>query len=161
MKKLKPMSDDRSSLAIRAAGFGVIAGMRATSAPVLLGRHFCKQPVKALERSTFGWICSPAAATVLTIMAIGETVVDKLPSTPDRIAVPGLIGRGLSGALAGAVLNKASGGKMPAAPLVGLAAAIGSSFASFYLRKELAKKLPDKIVALMEDAVAYAIGACL
>lgn len=152
---------NRSSLAWQVAGFGVIAGMRSSSPMALLSRHFSRHPAPALQRSGWRRLCSKPAAGIFSLIALGELAVDKMPSTPDRIVLPGLVGRATAGAVAGAMLNKASEGKLPAAPLIAAAVALASTFASFYLRRELAKKIPDKSVALIEDAIVYGVGASL
>jgi uncharacterized membrane protein len=140
---------------------GILAGMRTASAAFLLNCHFRKYPSPTLSGSRWGWIASDTAKTACTLMAAGEVLADKIPSIPNRTDLPGLIGRGLAGAAAGAILNKASNGKMPPAPLIGAASAIASTYASFYLRQEAARHLKPTLAALMEDAFVYGIGRAL
>jgi len=151
----------KSSIAWRAAGFGVIAGMRSASAPALLSNHFCRRENKALHGSKWKWFCSKRAANVFSVMAAGEVLADKIPSIPDRISPPGLIGRALFGALAGAVLDNATGGKTPSAPWAGAGAAVAATFASFYGRKALSRKIADRKIAVVEDLIVYGVGMWL
>jgi len=152
---------NKSNLTLKAAGFGLIAGMRSSSAPAMLSNHFCRHRSAALQRSKWKWFCSRQASAILSVMAAGEVLADKVPSIPDRIAAPSLVGRALSGALAGAVLDKATGGKTPAAPWVGATAAVAATFASFYARRALSRKISDRKVAIMEDLIVYGVGAWL
>lgn len=151
----------KSDLIWKAAGFGILAGMRSSSAPALLSNHFCKHPSVDLRRSKWKWFCSKRASGILSVMAVGEVLADKIPSIPDRISPSGLAGRALSGALAGFILDKATGGKTPAALWISAGAAIAATFASFYARKALSQKIPDKKVAVMEDLITYGTGAWL
>lgn len=151
----------KSAVIWNAAGFGIIAGMRSSSAPALLSNHFCKHQRPSLQNSKWKWFCSKRASNILSVMAAGEVLADKIPSIPDRISPPGLAGRALSGALAGAVLNKAEGGKTPLAPWVGAAVAVAATFASFYARKELSRKIADGKIAMIEDLIVYGIGGLL
>jgi uncharacterized membrane protein len=151
----------KSSVIWSAAGFGIIAGMRSGSAPALLSNHFCKHKNNALRGSKWKWFCSKPASNIFSVMAAGEVLADKMPSIPDRISPPGLAGRAVSGALAGMVLDKATKGRTPVAPLVGAGAAIAAAFASFYGRKALSRKIADRKIAVVEDLIVYGIGAWL
>ncbi len=101
---------------------------------------------------------SPRVAQVLTIMALGEMVFDKLPFAPSRIAPAGLTGRLLSGAMCGAAVSRRD---QKAGALLGIAGALVGSFAGYFLRKAAvrASGLPDAMIALTEDALAVGIGA--
>jgi uncharacterized membrane protein len=100
---------------------------------------------------------SPQAARVLTILALGELIFDKLPFAPKRIAPAGLSGRLLSGAMCGAA---AAGADQTTGALLGIAGALASSFAGYAIRKSAgrASGVPDALVGLAEDAVAIGIG---
>jgi uncharacterized membrane protein len=90
-------------------------------------------------------------------------VGDKLPNTPNRTAAPGLIGRCLSGALAGAGIYKATGNNGFTGALIGSAAALASSFGCFYLRRFVVEKtnIADPKIGGIEDAIVAATGAGL
>ena len=150
----------KHDLTWQAAAFGAIAGMRASSAPALLSNHYCKHPAN-LKKSRLNWFCSAKTSGILSAMAAGEVLGDKLPAAPDRIAPAGLIGRAVSGGLAGTVLDKATGSRHPYAPWIGAGAAIAAAFASFYTRKALSERIADRKVAVMEDLLVYGVGALL
>jgi uncharacterized membrane protein len=103
---------------------------------------------------------SKAVANTLTVLSIGEIVMDKLPSTGNRTAPGGVIFRGLSGALAGASIYKASGNNVLVGSLLGAATAVASTYLSFMLRKSAGKKtsIVDPILGGIEDALVIGAG---
>jgi uncharacterized membrane protein len=131
---------------------GVTAGLRAMTAPALLSLAE-QEPGKGRH-----WLlASPQTARVLTTMAVGELVFDKLPFAPRRIAPAGLSGRLLSGAMCGAMVSRDD---ERAGALLGIAGALVSSFAGYAIRKGIgrASRLPDALIALVEDGLAIGIG---
>lgn len=107
---------------VQAALIGVAAGMRAAVAPALVAHHVRRSPHAPLGR--LGWLGSRRAAGALTLAAAGELVGDKLPATPDRTDLGPLVGRALSGALCGAALCRAAGGRGARGALVGAVSAL-------------------------------------
>jgi uncharacterized membrane protein len=99
---------------------------------------------------------SAAAAAVCA-----ELVLDKLPSTGSRLEPPALGGRMLVAALGAAALARGER-RPPFGPaVVSAAAALGAAKAGHDARVALARRLPDRVVAIAEDALAFAfaIGA--
>lgn len=139
-----------------AIGLGIIAGMRAFSAPAGLSHFLRKHPAPSGKLVRF-FRSNPAAVT-FTLLALAEMGGDKIPGIPDRISPPGLAGRSLSGALTGALLFKAARKKPLTGALLGGAAALAATFASFYLRKMLTEgtDIPDAVCGAAEDAVVIA-----
>ena len=145
---------------LQAACLGVIAGMRSMGAPALVSDRLARTPSGAPEGSPLRWLGTAKTAQVFKILAAGEIVGDKLPRTPARTAPGPLSARLLSGALSGAALC-AAGGKPPSAgAAVGALGALAGTFAFYHLRRRLgqATGLPDPIVAVAEDALAYGGG---
>ena len=124
-----------------AIALGVVGGMRAGLPPAVLAVRD-KRPKSRLLR--LGIILGSA----------GELVADKLPSTPSRIAAPGLAGRFASGGAVGRQCAGTFGG------LLGGASAVGSGFVSHNARRDLVKKtgLPDPVIAVAEDSIAIALA---
>jgi uncharacterized membrane protein len=139
---------------------GVLAGMRSASAPAIVSYILSHHRSKTLARSNLRFLQSDLIAQGLKYMAIAELIGDKLPTAPDRIKPVALIGRGISGALAGAGVFKASGKSAVNGALIGCTAAIISTFGSFYLRKEAVKstKISDPIIGAIEDALVVSAG---
>jgi len=140
-------------------GIGTLAGMRTSSAPAITSQILSHHHSKRLEHSPLNFMQLKAVATTLTFLTIGEVIMDKLPSTPNRIRPEGFIFRCLSGALAGASIYRATGGNVLAGAVLGSASAAASTYLSFILRKNTVKKTKifDPIIGAIEDTLV--VGA--
>jgi uncharacterized membrane protein len=138
---------------------GVIAGLRTMTAPAVVAwaanRHWLN-----LFKSPFAFMGSTAAVAVFTVLALCELIIDKLPSTPSRTKLPGLIGRGVLGGLSGAVVAASGAQSIAVGAVLGVAGAIAGAFAGYEIRRRLVRalKVPDFVIALLEDAVAIGGG---
>lgn len=139
---------------------GILAGMRSMSAPAITSKMLSHHHSKRLERSSLNFMQSAKTANILSVMALGEFVGDKMPSAPDRIALPAIISRSISGAIAGASIYKAAGGNLYAGAILGSVTAVAATFGSFYLRKTMVKhaNLIDPIIGSIEDAIVLGTG---
>jgi uncharacterized membrane protein len=144
----------------RTLGLGAVAGMRSMSAPALLSRAASRGSIEGIEGTPFAFLASPRAARILTVLAVGEALADKLPFSPDRISPPGLIGRMASGGLVGAALFAAAERRAVIGAGLGLLASAAASYPSYYLRVKTQEKLglPNWAVGLVEDALAEVAG---
>jgi len=144
-------------------GMGLVTGMRSTAAPVITSHILSHHRTKKLDKSPLRFLQKETVETALKLLALSELVMDKLPSAPNRIGMQGVIGRGLAGALAGASIFKATGGKAMAGALLGGSAAVASTFGSFYLRRGLVKKTRvfDPFIGAVEDALVIGAGVGL
>ena len=91
-------------LVLRAGLLGVVAGLRSqlpTAALAARGLEPSSGPLAVLG--------SGGGRRASYLAAVGEIVADKLPVTPSRMDRGPLIGRVVSGAIAGAVLASARG----------------------------------------------------
>jgi uncharacterized membrane protein len=90
----------------------------------------------------------------IPLLAVGELIGDKLPSTPARTALGPLVGRAACGALAGTVV----GGRRGA--VAGAAAAVAAAFAGQHGRAALVRATgrPDAVIATGEDVLALALA---
>lgn len=147
----------------QAAILGVVAGMRAMSAPAIAARMLVRSAVANNADEVPAFLQSAATNNVLSLLAIAEFVGDKLPNAPNRTAAPGLIARCISGALCGAAICKINRRNAFAGALIGTTAALASSFGAFYLRKIIAENscLPDPVIGTMEDALVMSGGLAL
>ncbi len=138
---------------------GVVAGLRALTSVAAIGwaarlggLHLAGTPL-----AFFGYSATPY---VLTVLALGEIVNDKLPKTPSRKAPPSFIARLVCGGLAGAAIGL-SNQSLAGGLIAGLAGAVAGTFGGYEVRVRLAKTAgKDLPIALLEDAVAV-IGAWL
>jgi uncharacterized membrane protein len=124
----------------RAAALGTVTGARTFLAPAALAL-----------RGRLG----KAAKFALPVLAAGELVGDKLPSAPPRSEGPGLVGRVVSGALAGRVSGGSRGLR------VGAAFALASTYPSQVLRAQIVKRtpVPDIACAVPEDLIGASLAA--
>src|SRR5262245_12482793 len=104
------------------------------------------------------YIGSLPAALILTVLALGELVADKLPKTPSRTEALGLSARILMGALTGACVAAGGGANAIAGAVLGVVGAVAGCFGGYQVRTRLVKALgtPDYVVAVAEDLVAIA-----
>jgi uncharacterized membrane protein len=144
-------------------GLGAVAGIRSLAAPVLLSQEFSKIDPERLKGSPLRYLQASPIATGLKLLAAVELAGDKLPTAPDRTALPSLLARTASGALVGAALFTASRDKALTGALIGGLAALAGTYGSFYLRRALNKtgKVPNLISGLMEDAVMISSGLAM
>jgi len=106
---------------------------------------------------------SKRTAAIISALAVGELVADKLPNMPNRTEPGSLAARAVSGGLCGAVFCASRRDTILPGAAVGALAAVGSSFAGYALRKRLDEKfaVSDKAIALCEDALASGSGVLL
>ena len=139
---------------------GVVVGLRSMTAPAAvswaarLGRvHLQNTPLAFL-----GFAATPY---ILTVLAIGELIADKLPRTPSRKASVGFIARLVSGAICGGALGAASA-RLIAGLVAGVLGAVAGTLGGYEFRRRLVKAIggKDLPIALLEDAIAI-VGAIL
>jgi hypothetical protein len=123
-----------------AALAGLASSMRTMASPALLA-----------ARGTIGG--RPRGAVLLA--AAGELASDKTPFVPDRTGPPAVAGRVAAGAYSGRAIAGNAG------LAAGAAGAAVGSFATFRARKlaAAATGLPDPVIAIGEDVLAYGAAA--
>lgn len=138
---------------------GVVAGLRTMTAPACVAWAASRNWLN-LVNSPLAFMGSTVAVAIFTVLAVGELVVDKLPSTPNRTGLPGLIGRCLLGGLSGAGVAVSGAQSIALGAILGVAGGIVGAFAGYEVRKRLVRalKVPDVVIALVEDAVAIGGG---
>lgn len=129
---------------ILALGLGFVSGLRAFTAPaaVMLSR-------------------GGVAGIVLAVFAIGEYVVDALPMTPSRTALPSIVVRPLSGAFVGWTICAMHGGSVVAGAILGIIGALAGTYAGHAARVAAIARIGAIPAALTEDVVAIALAAFL
>lgn len=141
------------SLYVLAFLIGVIAGLRAMTAPAAVS-WAARLGWLHLENTWLAFLGFVATPYVFSVLAIGELITDQLPSTPSR-KVPMQFGtRIFVGALCGAALGAPSDnliGGLIAGVLGSIAGTLGGAEFRSRLAKAFGKDLP---AALLEDALA-------
>ncbi len=144
---------------VLAAGIGVIAGLRAFT-PAAIVSQAARHNLIRMRKSPLRKLRSAVPTGIVTALAVGELVGDKVPFVPNRIEAGPLAARVVSGALCGAVLCGAplrSGAKaIGLGALLGGLGAVAGSFGGYHLRRQIVMntEIPDAAVAVVEDMLA-------
>lgn len=142
------------SIQVMAFLIGVVTGLRSMTAPAALswGAVLGWLQLGNTWAAFLGFAFTPF---ILSVLAIGELIADKLPKTPSRKAALPFGGRIITGAFCGAVLGSTSGA-MISGLLAGLIGAVAGTLGGYEFRSRLVKKTGgnDLPVALLEDAIA-------
>jgi len=133
---------------------GVIAGLRSMTAPAAVS-WAARLGWLHLENTWLAFLGFAATPYILSLLALGELIADKLPNTPSRKAPVGFIARILSGALCGAALGAGSPAQIGGL-LAGVLGAIAGTLGGYEFRARLVKATGgnDLPIALLEDAIA-------
>ena len=139
---------------------GICVGLRSLTPPAAVSWAAALYWID-LGRSRLFFLSTKPAVAILTLLALAELVADKLPSAADRTAPAGLFARVVLGGLGGVCIAVAGAQRPWLGILVGITGAIIGCFAGFQVRTRLVKalKVPDFVIAILEDAVA--IGGSL
>ena len=138
---------------------GIFAGLRSLTAPAVTAWAVYMGWLKI--EGPLSFIGSFPAVVILTLLALGELVVDKLPKTPNRTAPLGLSARLVTGGVCGACVAAAGGHGAFVGGLLGALGGVVGCFGGYHARQRLVRALgaPDIYVALLEDMLA--IAGCL
>ena len=138
---------------------GVVCGLRSLTTPAVVAWAAHRNWLN-LHNTHLSFMGSTAAVVIFALLAVGELVADQIPSTPSRLKPPGLIARIVLGGLSGACIAVAGGQSLAFGVVLGVAGGIGGAFAGYQVRTGLVKalKVPDLVIALLEDAVAIGGG---
>ncbi len=134
---------------------GVVAGLRSMTAPATVSWAAYLGRLR-LDRTWLAFLGYRWTPWILTLLALGELVVDQLPSTPSRMAPLGFGARMVTGALSGAAVGTA-GGTMLGGAVAGAAGALVGTLGGHSFRARLAAAFGnDPPAAFIEDAIAIA-----
>ncbi len=126
-------------------------------APALLS-YFASRPGNDDFEDNF--LASPKITVVLGLLAAGELVGDKLPSTPNRTETLGLTARIFSGAFVGGLICAAHKKNVRVGSFIGVLSVITTAFAGQNIRSVIADRsgIPSAVLGAVEDAAAVGIG---
>ena len=139
---------------------GVIAGLRSLTAPALVS-WAARLGWLHLENTPLAFLGYAATPWIISVLALGELINDKLPKTPSRKAPPGFIARIVTGALSGAAIG-AAGESLAGGLVAGIIGAVAGTLGGYEFRSRLVKAIGgnELPIALLEDAIAI-VGAFL
>jgi uncharacterized membrane protein len=146
-------------LAVLALLIGIIAGLRALTAPTAVS-WAARLGLLQLSGTHLAFLGAVATPWILSVLALAEIINDKLPKTPSRLVPPQFITRVVTGAFSGAAIGLGLGSIWIGLLCGAIGAVLGTlGGASFRgaLAKAIGKDLP---AALIEDAIAI-VGAYL
>jgi uncharacterized membrane protein len=159
ISQLKEMPMTPSLVLLLAFLIGVVCGLRSLTAPAVVAWAAHRGWIH-LDRTPLHIMGSTAAVIVFILLAVVELVADQLPSMPSRTAPPGLIARIVLGALSGAAIAVSGAQFIAIGAVLGAAGGIAGAFGGYQVRTRLVKalKVPDFVIATLEDAVAIGAG---
>ena len=129
-----------------AFGIGVVSGLRTFTGLAAL----------ALSRGISVW------SVLLSIGALGEYVADAQPWIPSRTALPSIVIRPLSGAIAGwFMVSLHPAGWPPGGAIAGIIGALLGTYGGHAARLAAIKAIGAIPAAVAEDVVAIALAAFL
>lgn len=138
---------------------GLFAGLRSLTPPAAVAWAVHLGWLKLAR--PLALIGSLPAVIILSVLAIAEVFIDKLPETSDRTAPPGLIARIVTGGFTGACVSVGGGRSAYVGAGLGVLGGIVGCFGGCQARTRIVKSLrqPDFNIALLEDLIA--IGGSL
>ena len=150
---------DSTSVFALAFAIGAIAGLRTFTAPTVVS-WAARLNWLNLQDTWLAFLGYAATPYVLTLIALAEIVNDKLPKTPSRKTPGPFIARIVFGGFSGAALCAGSHQSPVAGALLGGLGAVAGTFGGYEFRTRLVKalKVPDYVIALVEDALAVGGG---
>jgi len=133
---------------------GVVAGLRCLTSPAAVSwaarlgwLHLENTPL-----AFFGFVGTPY---ILSVLAVGELINDKLPKTPSRKTLVPFVARIAMGALCGAAIG-VPGGALVGGLLAGGLGGVVGTLAGYEFRSRLVKATggKDLPIAILEDSIA-------
>ena len=143
-----------------ALGISVIAGLRSMTAAAAFAwaAHLNRLVLHGTRLSFWG---SPATVGILTLMATGEPVADKLPSTRSGTSAVPLLGRVLTGGVCGAAICAGRGGSVGIGAAVGALGGVAGASGGYSVRHWLVSSMKLQDGAVAEDLIAIPGGLLL
>ena len=127
-----------------AFGIGVVAGLRALTAPAVVCWAAHLQWID-LQHTHLAFMASIIALIIFTLAAVAEIVNDKLPKTGSRTAPPSVVIRMITGGLSAATLTAGASHSLWMGALLGVIGALVGTFGGYQIRTRTVKALhsPD------------------
>jgi uncharacterized membrane protein len=138
---------------------GVVAGLRSLT-PLAAVSWAARLRLLHLGNTWLAFLGYVATPYIVTVLAIGEIINDKLPKTPSRKAPVPFAARIVTGALSGAAIGTAANALIGGL-ILGIVGAVVGTLGGYDFRARLVRAIggKDLPIALIEDAIA--IGAAI
>lgn len=134
---------------------GFICGLRAMT-PIAAIAWAAHLGWLNLNGTHLAFLGSTIAVAIFTLAAAGEYVTDQLPTTPARTTPVSFGTRIVMGGFCGAALALASPVNVVLGIVLGAIGAVAGTFSGYQARTRSVKalKVPDFVIATLEDAIA-------
>jgi uncharacterized membrane protein len=138
---------------------GAVSGLRSMTAPAVVSWAAYLGWID-LSKTSLAFLGYAATPYIVSLLAIAELIIDKLPATPSRKAPPAFMTRIVLGALSGCALSLGIGQPGVIGALLGCVGAVAGTLGGYEARTRFVRgsNLPDVVVALCEDVLAIAVG---
>ena len=139
---------------------GCVCGLRSMTAPAVVA-WAAHLGWLHLEGSLLAFFANKISLVIFSLFALGELIADKLPFIPRRTQAGPLGVRILFGAVCAAALCISQAASPALGAVLGGLGGVAGAFAGYYYRRGLSAKVPDLLLALLEDLVAVGGGLLL
>jgi uncharacterized membrane protein len=159
LRRRKRVEFEVTPATLKTLGLAGIAGLRSMAAPALLARAVQRGDLDAPKLPALGY---KDVSKLLSFLSFGEMVADKTHLVLARTSAPALLGRLLSGAVAGSVLFADEGRRGNSGAILGALSAFAAAYAGEKLRAMGAQRgIPDPILGILEDRFVLTLGTRL
>jgi uncharacterized membrane protein len=159
LRRRKRVEFEVTPATLKTLGLAGVAGLRSMAAPALLARTVQRGDLDAPKFPALGY---KDVSKLLSFLSFGEMVADKTHLVPARTSAPALLGRLLSGAVAGSVLFADEGRRGNSGAILGALSAFAAAYAGERLRVIGAQRgIPDPILGILEDRFVLTLGTRL
>ena len=150
---------DANYLFALAIGIGIVAGLRAMTAPAITS-WAAHLGWLHLHGTPLAFMGSIAVVVIFSLAAIGEYINDKLPKTGSRTAPAPFFTRIVMGGLCGACLYVSANDSVLIGILMGAIGAIIGTLGGYQARMRLVKgfNVKDIAIAIPEDLIAICLA---
>jgi uncharacterized membrane protein len=159
LRRRKRVEFEVTPATLKTLGLAGVAGLRSMAAPALLARAVQRGDLDAPKLPALGY---KDVSKLLSFLSFGEMVADKTHLVLARTSAPALLGRLLSGAVAGSVLFADEGRRGNSGAILGALSAFAAAYAGEKLRAMGAQRgIPDPILGILEDRFVLTLGTRL
>ena len=156
LRRRKRVEFEVTPATLKTLGLASVAGLRSMAAPALLARAVQRGDLNAPNLPALGY---KDVSKLLSFLSFGEMVADKTHLVLARTSAPALLGRLLSGAVAGSVLFAGEGRRGNSGAMLGALSAFAAAHAGERLRAMGAQRgIPDPILGILEDRFVLTLG---
>ncbi|MDQ3286378.1 MAG: DUF4126 family protein [Actinomycetota bacterium] len=159
LRRRKRVEFEVTPATLKTLGLAGVAGLRSMAAPALLARAVQRRDLDAPNLPALGY---KDVSKLLSFLSFGEMVADKTHLVPARTSAPALLGRLLSGAVAGSILFTDEGRRSNSGAILGALSAFTAAYTGEKLRAMgVQRGIPDPILGILEDRLAISLGTRL